>query len=231
MTDKEFNPNILHPFYFARIALLQAIKGFSKEMSGKILDVGCGQKPYKTLFKYDSYIGMDVEQSGHSHQYEEIDIFYDGKTFPFDDNSFDCVITSQVFEHVFTPDLFIKEIYRVLKPGGKLLLTVPFVWDEHEQPYDYARYSSFGLAYILKENDIIINKHIKTLPDIRVLIQLWNTYIFKLTYKNKWIYRFSRVLVILPFNIIGIILNKLFPKNYDLYLDNVILATKQAQNA
>ena len=56
---------------------------------------------------------------------------------------------NQVLEHVFNPDDFVREIARVLKPGGALLLTVPFVWNEHEQPYDYARYSSFGLRAFL----------------------------------------------------------------------------------
>jgi SAM-dependent methyltransferase len=226
MINKEFNPNITHPFYFARKALLDSITELSSEIHGRVLDVGCGQKPYMSLFSCTEYIGMDVEQSGHSHQNEEIDVFYDGKTFPFPDNSFDSIITSQVFEHVFTPDLFVKEIYRVLKPGGTLLLTVPFVWDEHEQPYDFARYSSFGLSHILKENNFTIQSHIKTLPDIRVIFQIFNTYIYKMMFRKRLSRIIAKLIFIIPNNISGIILNVVLPKNIDLYLDNVVLAKK-----
>jgi SAM-dependent methyltransferase len=66
-----------------------------------------------------------------------------------------------VLEHVFNPDDFLNEVNRVLKPSGKLLLTVPFVWDEHEQPYDYARYSSFGLRSLLEKHGFSIVKHEK----------------------------------------------------------------------
>jgi len=226
MINKEFNPNISHPFYFARKALLASFTELSPEIHGRVLDVGCGQKPYISLFNFSEYIGMDVEQSGHPHQNEEIDVFYDGKIFPFPDHSFDSVITSQVLEHVFTPDLFLKEINRVLKPGGKLLLSVPFVWDEHEQPYDFARYSSFGLKHLLQENNFTIEKHIKTLPDIRVIFQLFNTYIHKLLFKKKVTRIFAKLFFIIPNNISGIVWNFVLPKNFDLYLDNVVVARK-----
>ena len=63
----------------------------------------------------------------------EADYFYDGQSFPFKGGSFDVVLTNQVLEHVFNPDVFLSEIHRVLTPDGVLLLTVPFLWDEHEQ--------------------------------------------------------------------------------------------------
>ena len=61
------------------------------------------------------------------------------------------MLCNQVLEHVFNPDEFLLKINRVLKNDGKLLLTVPFVWDEHEQPFDYARYSSFGLKALIEK--------------------------------------------------------------------------------
>ena len=64
--------------------------------------------------------------------------------------SFDNVVCNQVLEHVFRPEVFLLEIHRVIKPGGNMLMSVPFIWDEHEQPWDYARYSSFGLKYLLE---------------------------------------------------------------------------------
>ena len=228
---QKFNPDILglfiNPFYFARRGLYINIRKYSSEISGRILDVGCGQKPYQGLFNFEKYIGMDIENEGHVHINEDIDVFYDGIKFPFNENNFDAIITNQVFEHVFNPDVFLKEIHRVLKYKGKLLLTVPFVWDEHEQPNDFGRYSSYGLKHELEKNGFKIISQSKSVNDIRVIFQLLNLYIYK---KISTKYRFLNLLFTLLFiswsNILGLILSVLLPKNDDLYLDNIILAEK-----
>jgi SAM-dependent methyltransferase len=219
---------LINPFYFARKGLHENIKALSSKIQGgRLLDVGCGRKPYKEFFNVCEYVGMDVDQSGHSHVNEEIDIFYDGKNFPLQDEEFDHVLSSQVFEHVFTPSLFISEINRVLKPGGTLILSVPFVWDEHEQPYDYARYSSYGLKTILQENNFTIVESIKSVDDFRVIAQLLNAYLFKtILPNNKWLNIIFTLAFIAPVNIWGVIISKIIPKNQDLYLDNIILAKK-----
>jgi SAM-dependent methyltransferase len=228
-----FNPGIIgfftNPFFFARRSLYDNIVKLAPHIKGETLDVGCGQKPYKHLFQSSKYIGIEVEQEGHDHANEDVDFFYDGKRIPFDDNHFDSAITSQVLEHVFEPDAFLREICRVLKPQGTLLLTVPFVWDEHEQPYDYARYSSFGLKYLLEKNGFQVVTHIKSLNDTRVIFQLINGYIFKKTiylrsnpkanlvvsiFLNAWV------------NVLGLVFGFILPKNNDLYLDNIILVKK-----
>jgi len=87
-------------------------------------------------------------------------------------------LCNQVLEHVFNPDAFLSEIYRVLKRDGKLLLTVPFVWDEHEQPSDYARYSSFGLKALLEKNGFRIIQHERIGADASILFQLINAYLY-----------------------------------------------------
>src|SRR5437764_602685 len=141
---------LVNPFYFARKGLFDAVGKLAPNVRGKVLDVGCGSKPYRELFTVDSYIGLDTARSGHDHSHSQVDVEYDGEVFPFADAEFDSVVCFQVLEHVFHPEQFLGEIRRVLRPGGKLLLTVPFVWDEHEQPYDFARYSSFGLRHLLE---------------------------------------------------------------------------------
>lgn len=236
LKKEAFSPGIIslffNPFYFARKGLFENINSLSKDIKGKVLDVGCGSKPYKQLFNNASkYIGMDIKQLGHDHTYEDIDIFYDGKSFPFKKNVFDSVVSFQVFEHVFNPDEFLEEISRVLKNKGFLLITVPFVWDEHEQPYDFARYSSFGLRYLLKKHNFYIIKHRKSMNDIRIIFQLINDYIYKkicgkFFYKNSYLRLIANLLFMSPFNILGSILVKILPKNNDLYLDNIILARK-----
>jgi SAM-dependent methyltransferase len=129
-------------------------------------------------------------------------------------------------EHVFNPDDFLGEINRVLKPGGKLLLTVPFVWDEHEQPYDYARYSSFGLKSLIEKNGFTQLKHVKSAKNYSVISQLTIAYFFKIVYKKRVIKMFFTLFVFPFITIGGLLLGKILPDNNDLFLDNIILAEK-----
>jgi SAM-dependent methyltransferase len=174
---------------------------------------------------------MDIEQSGHPHQSEHVDVFYDGRTFPFPDASFDGVVCNQVFEHVFNPHTFLSEIHRVLKADGMFLLTVPFVWDEHEQPYDYARYTSFGLEHLLQVHGFQMVAQRKTLGDARVLCQLANLFLYKSSrrLRRTRVGAFLATLVLnAPLNLLGSICWRLFPKNQDFYLDVAVLARKAA---
>ncbi|WP_121357508.1 class I SAM-dependent methyltransferase [Flavisolibacter nicotianae] len=218
---------MVNPFYFARKGLHKNIKALSETITGKILDVGCGRKPYKNLFRYSEYIGLDIENPGHPHLNEDIDIYYDGKTFPLGDGEFDNVICNQVLEHVFTPAHFLQEINRVLKKDGHLLLTVPFIWDEHEQPNDFARYSSFGLKYLLEENGFSVCRQIKSVDDVSAIFQLVNAYVYKkLMTKGKVLYYLTLFSVVFPVNVLGRVAGAILPSNGDLFLDNIILAKK-----
>jgi len=219
----------LNPLYIARANLYKNIKKIAPFVEGKILDVGCGQKPYKKLFtNVKEYIGIDVEVSGHDHSNSEVDLYYNGKDIPFKDEEFDSVLTNQVLEHVFEADDFLNEINRVLKKGGLLLITFPFVWDEHEQPYDFARYTSFGIKYLLEKTNFEIVDHIKSVNSIALIYQLLNLYFYKIIMKKKSILRFLFCLFLsVPNNIIGTILSVVLPKNNDLYLDNIIVARKK----
>ena len=198
----------------------------SHEITGNIVDVGCGTMPYKELFKVDFYRGLDIDTPA-TRRRAVADDFYDGGKFPYADQNFDSAICNQVLEHVFNPFEFIGEMNRVLKIGGKLLLTVPFVWDEHEQPYDYARYSTFGLHSLLEKNGFKILKHKKLGADATVLFQLSNAYLFKVT--QTWP-RFAQYVILLTLmfiiNLLGVLAGKILPVNNDLFLDHIVLAEK-----
>lgn len=227
---QQFHPGLLgifiNPFYFAKKGLLEAIVMFAPRVQGKTLDVGCGQKPYEHLFKTTQYIGLEMDTS-ESRAMKKADFFYDGTTFPFGDEYFDSVICNQVFEHVFNPDNFLSETNRVLKAGGTLLLTAPFIFDEHEQPYDYARYTSFGLRHIFKNHGFDVLELKKTQSNVSLIFQLINAYLYKISVtQNLYINLLISVLLMSPFNILGLLLSKLCPLNDDLYLDNVVLAMK-----
>ena len=230
--NESFDPGIVgvfvNPFYFARKGLIAAIRGVANEVRGKTLDVGCGQKPYQRLFASSEYIGLELDTPA-NRECKRADIYYDGRTFPFAVETFDSIICNQVLEHVPDPHLFLSEIQRVLKVNGILLLTVPFVWDEHEQPHDFARYSFFGLSYLLNVHGFVIMEQRKTMADLRAIFQLINGYLYKKTVTtNGYLNLISTVLLISPFNVLGEILSRVLPGNNDLYLDNVVLARKVA---
>jgi SAM-dependent methyltransferase len=228
---QQFNPNMLailiNPFYFARKGLFNEMRYFAPKMSGAILDVGCGQKPYELLFSNVSqYDGLEYDSPANRIS-KRADYFYDGTVFPFAEERYDGVLCNQVLEHVFNPDQFLHEIHKVLKNDGALLLTVPFVWDEHEQPWDFARYSTFGLRSLLERNGFEVLEQHKTNADARVLFQLINAYLFKVLHtKNKILNLFACMIFIAPITLIGIVISKLLPVNPDLYLDQVVLAKK-----
>lgn len=217
---------LVNPFYFARAGLVRVIAELAPRLTGRLLDVGCGTKPYRELFTVELYHGLDID-SEVTRARGVAEFFYDGTIFPIDSGQYDAILCNQVLEHVFNPDEFLAEIRRVLKPGGKMLLTVPFVWDEHEQPYDYARYSSFGLRALLEKNGFRIVEQRKLGTNISTIFQLMNAYLFKTTSNLP---RPGRMLVMLllmaPVNLFGLLFGFLLPDNPDLYLDQVVLAEK-----
>ena len=91
----KFNPGLIglliNPFFWPRRKSFNEFKSLSTHISGKILDVICEKKPYRKLFKYDSYIGLDIHNEGHDHTEEDIDFYYNGKIFPFDNGEYDSL--------------------------------------------------------------------------------------------------------------------------------------------
>ena len=227
---EQFRPTwfgiLINPFWLARRGLDENMRKLAPRLRGRLLDVGCGQKPYADLFEASEYIGLELDTPANRTS-KKADHHYDGATFPFADSEFDGVIVNQVFEHIFTPELFLAEVRRVLKNEGLLLMTVPFVWDEHEQPFDFARYSSYGLKSVLESNGFTVLEQHKSVDDIRVVFQLINTYIFKKTVSgNSWINLIATMVFMAPVTLMGILLSRVLPENPDLYLDNCILARK-----
>jgi SAM-dependent methyltransferase len=216
----------VNPYFFARRGLCDAMTELAPNLTGRLLDVGCGSKPYRSLFKVDAYIGMDIDTE-RVRLMKVADSFYDGRVFPFISESFDSVVCSQVLEHVFNPDEFLGEIARVLKPGGRLLLTVPFVWDEHEQPYDFARYSSFGLIALLLKQGFKVIEHKKLGADPSMIFQLANAYLFKVTLHLPTKIRLLMTVTFMAFiNLSGLLVRSWLPANPDLFLDHAVLVEK-----
>ena len=217
----------INPFYFTKKGLYKGIKMHTDSIKGVMLDFGCGNKPYKNLFKVDKYIGLDIEKSGHDHKNEKIDFYYDGKKIPFQDNYFDSIFSSEVFEHIPNINEILNELNRVLKKDGRILITVPFVWYEHECPYDYLRYTSFGIKHLLESKGFRTISIKKTTNYIETIFQIINSYIYIILFpQNKFIKIILSAIIITPITSLGILLSKILPNNPSFFLNNIILAEK-----
>jgi SAM-dependent methyltransferase len=115
-------------------------------LSAPLLDLGCGSKPYRDIYPAGAVVGADVFPG------PTVDVKIEvGKALPFADGEFGSVFSAQVLEHVFGVELFLREAFRVTRPGGKLVLTVPFVWELHEEPHDFLRFTKYWLESKLNE--------------------------------------------------------------------------------
>lgn len=221
---------IINPFVLARRGLRRELREFLPRLTGEVVDIGCGQKPYRSLIAAQRYLGIDLDTPV-TRALASADLLYDGKRLPLADASHDGALCSQVLEHVFEPDAFIAEIHRVLRPGGLLVLTVPFAWDEHEQPRDFARYTSFGIAALLQRHGFEIVEQRRSVAGAAALAQLASGALFKLTRSRRHsLNLLAQVMFIAPVNLLGGLADRLFAQPADFYLDNVVLARKAAAN-
>jgi SAM-dependent methyltransferase len=233
---QSFFPNIfsivINPFYLARKEMCSIIAEYAIGFKGKMLDFGCGRKPYKSLFPYvEQYIGIDFENEGHNHKEDEkkdIDMFYDGHSLPFPDNYFDCAICTEVLEHVPDIDESLTLLKRVLKNDAQLIITLPFVWPEHEMPFDFRRFTVNGLTQKLRDHGFEINKTYKNGNYASVIVEMQIMFLHHLLYtKNRYLNMLINAIFISPFTLIGIVLSAIFHKYDGLYFNSILLVSKK----
>ncbi len=144
--------------HLQRVALARA----APHASGRLLDVGCGNKPWREFFMphVTEYIGVERQSlfalTAASGGVDQPDVLYDGERLPFDDGSFDTVVSFEVLEHSAAPHTLIAEMRRVLRPGGTLILSAPFSYRVHEAPHDYFRYTAHGLTALVETEGLRI---------------------------------------------------------------------------
>lgn len=143
--------DISNHYYLHYKPLIRDLEYAVKKYAGeKVLDLGCGNKPYQGMFDGISkeYIGCDVVQSS----MKKVDIICEATNIPLPDSSFDTVFSTQVIEHVEDHRALLNEAFRLLKPGGYIIVSGPMYWHLHEEPYDYFRFTKHGFRYILKKS-------------------------------------------------------------------------------
>ncbi len=174
----------------------------AQHYKGALYDLGAGESPYKDFFlQYaDQYIAVDWAGSYHD---TKADIAADlNKPLPIKSEVADTVVSLSVLEHLCEPQTMLNEAYRILKPGGAIVLQVPWQWWVHEAPYDYFRYTPYGLKYLFEKAGFV---------DVVVEPQsgFFTMWILKMNYFSRRFLRGPRILrsairaVLMPFWYLG----------------------------
>jgi SAM-dependent methyltransferase len=118
---------------------------FCPRLAGRVLDIGCGRQPFRRFLSRDTeYIGLEVNPE------LPADVFGDVCALPIASSSIDAAMCNEVLEHVADPLQALKEIHRVVRPGGFVFITVPQMWGLHYEPYDFFRYTNHGIAHLAR---------------------------------------------------------------------------------
>ncbi len=135
----------------SRVHLRRCNEEFAKRVTEKmsVLDAGAGTAPYRYLFEHANYETADFEMG--DKEYFPSTYVCDLASIPVEESRFDHVVFNQVMEHLPDPLSVLKELRRVLKPGGTLICTCPLFYEEHEIPYDFYRYTQFAHRYLFEQ--------------------------------------------------------------------------------
>ncbi len=209
--------------------LSEAIKLYAK---GKLLDIGCGEKPFKSLTEgyIEEHVGVDHNETFHDKG--NIDIFGSAYALPVEDKSFDTVLCTDVLEHLEEPDKAINEAYRVLKPNAYAIYTVPFFWHIHEAPRDFYRFTEFGLRYLFEKNNFTVVS-IQPLSGFIVMASqefcyyLWSG---RRVLGGKWSPFYWAILALIQcIQYVALFMNR-YDKSYQFSIEYLIVAKKNASD-
>lgn len=234
--SKKFRFHI-SPYFLIKFYLVRDIQYINKkyDFRGSFLDIGCGSKPYRDLFNsIVEYAGIDFKEYSVNKDFPagKPDYFFSDEyvktlTLPFRNESFDNVVAFQVLEHHPNPQKLICEIFRVVKNKGYILLTAPFLGGIHEGPYDYQRFTKYGLIELFKSHKCEILEIKEQGALFSTISMLLNEYLNNFAAKTKLFY-FISVLIYLPFLLLSyasLPLDKIF-KSDKIFFNYLILVKK-----
>ncbi len=147
----------LDPFEAAIRKFVEGI-GSTTKAGERVLDAGAGECRFKPAFAHAHYVGVDFAQGDPQWNYSRLDAIARLEELPFPDSSFDRVISIVVLEHTPEPARVMQEFQRVLSPGGTVHLVVPHMWEEHQRPHDYFRFTSSGVGYLMEKAGLQVSR-------------------------------------------------------------------------
>ncbi len=186
----DLSTDISSPHYIVSSHLFSWMKSDALNAAkGVMLDYGCGGQPYKDLFlsKVSKYIGADVAAA----KGVDLDIIIEpNRHLPLDDKTVDTILSTQALEHANDVDFYLSECSRLIKSGGVLILTAPMQWRHHEVPYDYHRFTRYGLIDYLGRHGFII-KEICSCGGVYALLgQIFLNHLSERGIRKRFVYRF-----------------------------------------
>ncbi len=172
--DAEYNRQRMAPqpkdtYYIHLSDVRLFLEPYATQSFGRLLDYGCGGSPYREMFKAEKYLRADYVDCGNL----DCLIGADGK-LSLPEASCDAVLSTQVLEHVFSPGAYLAEAFRVLRPGGKLILTTHGIWEDHGCPYDFRRWTYDGLRRELEEAGFEVTRIAKLTTGTRAILFLFS---------------------------------------------------------
>lgn len=194
-TDEYLSRTPFHSGYWTRTRVDKAIASHASLAHGVLLDVGCGIKPYERTFApyVEKYLGLEYSPDS-GYRGNKADLCGDAAFLPLADESVDTILCTEVMEHVPNPEKTIEEFARVLRPGGTVITTAPFVYPIHDA-YDFFRYSPDGLPAMMKRHGLEIEK-VKPLSGTAVtLAMMFNSYWYEIGFIwTRWLYPIGLIL-------------------------------------
>ncbi len=180
-----FGATPLHPQYFAKKFAAKARRIAIDRAKGVVADVGSGRAPYRAAIEakqsVERYITIDHPEATELYSKDyPLDVKADiTKRIPLADRSVDTVLLLMVLEHVPQPAKAMSELHRIFKPGGELILSTIFTHPVHDPPFDFYRYTRFGLAQLLESNGFELTQLGWEGASIETAVTILNTTLFQ----------------------------------------------------
>lgn len=224
------------PFYLTKSEIRKRLAEWSPLLTGAVLDVGCGSRTYLSLLSScEWYIGLEHDPGLLP------DVVGSALELPFADGSVDNIISIDVLEHLPEPEHALKEMARVSRPGGKLILSTPMTWYLHYEPNDFYRYTRYGLSYLLHKAGYNTVKIEKTggfwTVVLSRIVEVFFQFFYGLTLPIRWLtgkdrgrHRLS-VILALPVSLFAILSRAILESKNSPYVQGWIILAEKADLA
>jgi len=149
------NDSWLYPRYIGVVYMVPAMQRAASFATGTCVDIGCGLRRYEPIYrtKVSAYIGLDWPQNLDR---ARPDVMADAQQVPLTDQCADTVLATELMEHLPDPAIFLREVTRILRPGGVFIFSVPFLEPLHEEPRDYLRFTPYSLGRLMQQWGFVI---------------------------------------------------------------------------